>query len=62
VEVTIDAASVRTNHEMRDNDLRSENFFDVATFPTITFTSTRVETVGPDRYTMTGDLTIKGTA
>jgi polyisoprenoid-binding protein YceI len=60
VEVTISAASIRTNHEVRDNDLRSENFLDVANFPTITFKSTHVEPTGPDTYALTGDLTIKG--
>jgi polyisoprenoid-binding protein YceI len=60
VEVTISAASVRTNNSIRDNDLRSENFLQVDKFPTITFTSTSVKPSGPDRYTMTGDLTIKG--
>lgn len=59
VEVTIDAASIDTRNERRDNDLRSENFFDVAKFPTITFRSTKVEVQGT-RLTITGDLTIKG--
>ncbi len=60
VEVTISAASIRTNHEMRDNDLRSANFLEVDKYPTLTFKSTRIEPAGQDRYTMTGDLTIKG--
>jgi polyisoprenoid-binding protein YceI len=60
VAVTIPAASIRTNNAMRDDDLRSTNFLDVDTYPTITFTSTHIEPVGPDRFTMTGDLTIKG--
>jgi polyisoprenoid-binding protein YceI len=60
VAVTIQAASIRTNNAMRDDDLRSANFLDVDSYPTITFTSTQIEPVGPDRYTMTGDLTIKG--
>ncbi len=60
VEVTIQAASIRTHNETRDNDLRSSNFLEVDKFPTITFKSTGVESSGPDRYTLTGDLTIKG--
>jgi len=60
VEVTIEAASVRTHNETRDDDLRSSNFLEVDTFPTITFKSTGVEPSGPDRFTLTGDLTIKG--
>ncbi len=61
VEATISTASIRTNNGMRDNDLRSSNFLEVDRYPTITFRSTGVETAGPDRYTLTGDLTIKGT-
>lgn len=60
VEVTISTASIRTNHEVRDNDLRSSNFLDVASYPTITFTSTGVEQTGPETFALTGDLTIKG--
>jgi polyisoprenoid-binding protein YceI len=61
VDITIQAASIRTHHEIRDNDLRSSNFLDANTYPTIHFKSTRIEQAGQDRYTMTGDLTIKGT-
>src|SRR6266511_4125638 len=60
VEVTISTASIRTNNGIRDNDLRSSNFLEVDKFPVITFKSTSVEPSGPDRYTLTGDLTIKG--
>lgn len=59
VDVTIQAASIDTRHDRRDTDLRSENFFDVANHPTITFRSTRVEVNG-SRITVTGDLTMKG--
>jgi polyisoprenoid-binding protein YceI len=61
VEVTIQTASIRTHNENRDNDLRSSNFLEIDKYPTITFKSTRVEATGQDRYSMTGDLTIKGT-
>ncbi len=61
VEVTIQAASIRTHNETRDNDLRSSNFLEVDKFPTITFKSTSVVSAGTDRYTLTGDLTIKDT-
>jgi polyisoprenoid-binding protein YceI len=60
VEATINTASIRTHNEQRDNDLRSSNFLEVEKYPTITFKSTRIEPAGPDRYTVTGDLTIKG--
>jgi polyisoprenoid-binding protein YceI len=60
VDVTIQTASLRTNHEKRDNDLKTSNFLDIATYPTITFKSTSIESAEPDHYAMTGDLTIKG--
>ena len=60
VEVTIQTASLRTHNPQRDNDLRSSNFLEVDKYPTITFKSTRIEPDDQDRYTMTGDLTIKG--
>jgi len=60
VEVTIQAASIRTNNEARDNDLRSPNFLDTGQYPVITFKSTGVQPAGPDQYTLMGDLTIKG--
>jgi polyisoprenoid-binding protein YceI len=60
VEATISTASIRTNNAVRDNDIRSSNFLEVEKFPLITFRSTSVIPAGPDRYTLTGDLTIKG--
>src|SRR5437762_8170632 len=59
VEVTMQTASIRSHNETRDNDLRSSNFLEVDKYPTITFKSTSVEPAGTDRYTLTGDLTIK---
>ena len=58
-ELTIDATSINTNVEARDNHLRSADFFDVAKFPTITFKSTKIEQKGTD-VTITGDLTMHG--
>jgi len=60
VEVIIQASSIRTHNETRDNDLRSSNFLDVDKYPTITFKSTSVEPATEDRFTLNGDLTIKG--
>jgi polyisoprenoid-binding protein YceI len=60
VEVTIPAASIRTHNEARDNDLRGSNFLDVENYPTITFKSTSAEPTSDDRFTLNGDLTIKG--
>jgi len=60
IDVTIDAASVDTRVEMRDNDLRSPKFLDVQKYPAITFKSKRVESAGPGKLKVTGDLTIHG--
>ena len=59
VEVTIQTASITTRHERRDADLRSTNFFDAASNPTITFKSTRVEVHGKT-IKLTGDLSMHG--
>jgi polyisoprenoid-binding protein YceI len=60
VNVTIDATSVDSRVEMRDKDLRSDHYFDVAKYPTITFVSKRVEAAGAGKLKVTGDLTIHG--
>jgi polyisoprenoid-binding protein YceI len=61
VDVTIDVASVDTRQPDRDNDLKSDKFFDVAHFPSITFKSKKVEQSAPGKLKVTGDLTIRGT-
>ena len=61
VTASVDAASISTNDENRDKHLRSADFFDVETYPTITFASTAVRSAGNDRFVVTGDLTIKDT-
>src|SRR5580700_400907 len=60
IQTTIDAASVDTRVEMRDNDLRSPRFLDAQKYATITFQSKKVEAAGADKLKVTGDLTIKG--
>ncbi len=60
VEVTIETASVDSRVEMRDSDLRSDHFFDVQKYPTMTFRSTKVESAGTDKLKITGELTIRG--
>jgi polyisoprenoid-binding protein YceI len=60
IDVTIDANSVDTRVEMRDNDLRSARFFDVQKYPSITFHSKSVKVAGAGKMKITGDLTIHG--
>jgi polyisoprenoid-binding protein YceI len=60
VDVSINTASIRTHNEQRDNDLRSSYFLEIEKYPTITFKSTKIETKGKEKGTLTGDLTIKG--
>lgn len=59
--VSIDASSINTGNEQRDGHLRTNDFFEIETYPTITFTSTRaaVESDG-ETYQLWGDLTVKG--
>lgn len=60
IEVTIDAASVNTRNEDRDNHLRSEDFFNVEKYPNLTFKATDIKKKGDSEYDVTGDLTING--
>ena len=60
VEFTIQAASINTNEPKRDEHLRSADFFDVATHPTVTFKSTSIQANGKDSWLVTGDLTMRG--
>lgn len=60
VDVTIKTASIDTGVKMRDDNLRSPDFFDVEKFPTITFKSKSVNSTGKDTADVTGDLTIHG--
>ncbi|MBP6506761.1 MAG: polyisoprenoid-binding protein [Opitutaceae bacterium] len=59
VEAVIDVGSVNTASEKRDGHLKTPDFFDVATYATITFKSTAWKKTGDDTYDVTGDLTIK---
>lgn len=59
-EVTIDTASINTNVQKRDDHLRSADFFDVATYPTMKFVSKKVAAAGKDKLKVTGDLTLHG--
>lgn len=59
VEVTIQAASIDTRNADRDGHLRSGDFLDLETYPTIAFRSTSIEATGGNDFEVTGDLTIK---
>lgn len=56
----IKAGSIDTNEPDRDNHLRSNDFFAVDQHPAITFKSHSVKPIGPSRFDVTGDLTIRG--
>jgi len=60
VEFTIQADSIFTNEPKRDAHLKSPDFFDVARYPTITFTSSSVKPAGKDSWLVTGTLTMRG--
>jgi polyisoprenoid-binding protein YceI len=60
VEVVAQTASIDTNNERRDADLRSENHFDAAANPTVTFRSTKVTRFAGDSVAVAGNVTIHG--
>ncbi|MDX2357646.1 YceI family protein [Dietzia sp. PP-33] len=59
-EVTITASSIDTRNADRDGHLKSNDFFDMETYPEITFRSTKISANGSGGVDVTGDLTIKG--
>lgn len=58
--LTAKAASIDTRVEMRNNHLKSADFFDVEKYPELSFKSTSIKNAGKDAYKLTGDLTIHG--
>jgi polyisoprenoid-binding protein YceI len=60
VTATVEMASVDTRNSDRDNDLKSANFFDVAKYPTMTFTSKSILRATDGKLQITGDLTLHG--
>lgn len=60
VRVSLDAASIDTGQQMRDDHLRSADFLDVERYPEITYRSTGVSEAGPDRWTVHGELGLHG--
>jgi polyisoprenoid-binding protein YceI len=59
VELSIDAASIDTHDETRDTHLRSPDFLDVATYPTLTYRSTGLTPEGHGRFKLHGELTVR---
>jgi polyisoprenoid-binding protein YceI len=60
IDISIDAKSINTNEEQRDQHLRSADFLDADEHPQLTFTSTGIEHVEGDSYRVIGELTIRG--
>lgn len=60
VAVSIPIATIRTSDEKLDAHLKNEDFFDVEKFPTMTFQSSNIQSVGDRDYEVTGELTIHG--
>lgn len=59
IEVSIDAASIETGEPQRDGHLRSPDFLDADKYPTLSFTSTQIESLGGNNYKIHGNLTIR---
>ena len=60
IDAAIEVASVDTGEKGRDEHLKGADFFDAAKFPTMTFKSKKVKSAGKGKFTVTGDLTMKG--
>ena len=60
IQFEVEIASINTNNEDRDNHLRSADFFDAETHPTMKFVATDIKKVDDDEYKITGDLSIRG--
>ena len=61
VTAQIDVASINTNNSQRDEHLRNADFFEADTYPAITFTSTKIQKIDNETFTLLGELTIKET-
>ncbi|MDP3510901.1 MAG: YceI family protein [Candidatus Melainabacteria bacterium] len=60
IDAAIEVASVDTGENGRDEHLKNADFFDATKFPTMTFKSKKVKSAGKGKFTVLGDLTIKG--
>ena len=59
-DLSTEIASIDTEVEMRDNHLKSADFFDAEKFPTLTYKSTSIKKTGKNKYALTGNLTLHG--
>ena len=59
IETTLNVAREDTDNQIRDQDLRSQNYFDIAQYPTMTFKSTSIKPIDKDNFQVNGDLTVK---
>lgn len=59
-QISIQTASVSTDNDQRDKHITSPDFFDVAAYPTLTFTSTAITKTSDKHYKLTGNLTLHG--
>lgn len=60
IDFTVDVKSINTDNEMRDNHLKSPDFFSAEKFPQMTFKSTSFKKVSGNKYDLVGDLTMHG--
>jgi polyisoprenoid-binding protein YceI len=59
IEFSVDVNSINTDNSMRDDHLKGDDFFNAATYPKMTFTSTSFKKVSGNKYKLEGDLTIR---
>lgn len=58
--VSVDVSSIDTNNEQRDAHLRTNDFFDTANYPKLTFQSEKIEQIGEENFKLLGTLTLRG--
>lgn len=59
-ELSVEVPSINTQVEMRDNHLKSADFFEVEKYPSMIFKSTAITRISKDKYKLTGNLTLRG--
>jgi polyisoprenoid-binding protein YceI len=59
IEFNVDVNSINTDNEMRDNHLKSDDFFNAAKYPKMTFKSTSFKKISGNKYALTGNLTLR---